>query len=197
MKSWLNKLKQMAERQPVDGPQMQQPSTDISRVTRFGMLSLLIGFGGFLAWAAWAPLDEGVPASGLVIVDSKRKAIQHLQGGIVEKILVRDGDLVKVHQPLIKLDQTQVGSILSTVRNNYWQSQALFDRLQAEQLRRSKIVPSGLLQSVAAEYRQSGVTEDMLARTARQAGSAIGETVGDSRPGVIAVARSSSSTGQS
>ncbi len=103
MKSWLNKLKQMAERQPVDGPQMQQPSTDISRVTRFGMLSLLIGFGGFLAWAAWAPLDEGVPASGLVIVDSKRKAIQHLQGGIVEKILVRDGDLVKVHQPLIKL----------------------------------------------------------------------------------------------
>jgi protease secretion system membrane fusion protein len=124
MKSWLNKLKQMAERQPVDGPQMQQPSTDIARVTRFGMLSLLIGFGGFLAWAAWAPLDEGVPASGLVIVDSKRKAIQHLQGGIVEKILVRDGDLVKVHQPLIKLDQTQVGSILSTVRNNYWQSQA-------------------------------------------------------------------------
>ena len=160
MKSWLNKLKQMAERQPVDGPQMQQPSTDIARVTRFGMLSLLIGFGGFLAWAAWAPLDEGVPASGLVIVDSKRKAIQHLQGGIVEKILVRDGDLVKVHPPLIKLDQTQLGSILSTVRNNYWQSQALFDRLQAEQLRRSKIVFSPeLLKAATAEPKARQIVE--------------------------------------
>lgn len=160
MKSWLKKLQQVADRQPIDGPQLQHPATDISKAVRLGVLSLALGFGGFIAWAALAPLDEGVPASGLVIVDSKRKTVQHLQGGIIDKILVRDGDLVQVNQPLIKLDQTQVGAILSTVRNNYWQSQALFDRLQAEQLRRSKIAFSPeLLKAAAKEPKAKQIIE--------------------------------------
>jgi protease secretion system membrane fusion protein len=139
MKNWLKKIQQVADSQPVDGENMQTPSTDINKVVRFGIATLVLGFGGFMLWAALAPLDEGVPASGVVIVDSKRKAVQHLHGGIVEKILVRDGDLVKANQPLIKLDQTQIAGEFSTVQTNYWQLQAMYDRLMAEQNRAGSI----------------------------------------------------------
>ena len=152
MKNWFKKLRGIAAaEQPALEPSLHRPSTDINKVARIGTLALIIGFGGSLLWAALAPLDEGVPASGVVIVDSKRKAVQHLQGGIIDKLLVRDGDLVQANQPLITLDQTQAEAVLQTVRNNYWQSQALFDRLQAEQNRHSKIAFSPKLLEAAAK----------------------------------------------
>jgi protease secretion system membrane fusion protein len=54
-----------------------------------------LGFGGFLLWAALAPLDQGVPTSGQVVVTGNRKAVQNLAPGMVEAILVKDGDEVK------------------------------------------------------------------------------------------------------
>src|SRR5439155_3262362 len=48
-------------------------TTDTGRAGRIGLWALAIGFGGFLLWAALAPLDEGVPAPGLVSIDTKRK----------------------------------------------------------------------------------------------------------------------------
>ena len=55
---------------------------------RLGLWALAIGFGGFLLWAGLAPLDEGVPAAGMVAIDTKRKAVQHLSGGIVQEVLL-------------------------------------------------------------------------------------------------------------
>ncbi|MEJ2794577.1 HlyD family type I secretion periplasmic adaptor subunit [Iodobacter sp. LRB] len=106
--------------------------TDTRSVTRLGLFILLFGLGGFLIWAIFAPLDEGVPTNGVVSVESKRKAIQHLQGGVISKILVKEGAEVQANQPLVLLDQTQINAVLSTVQNNYWQTQALADRLYAE-----------------------------------------------------------------
>lgn len=74
----------------------------------WGVLIALLGFGGFVLWAVLAPLDEGVVAQGTVNVDSKRKTVQHLRGGIVDQILVRDGDRVVKDQPLIRLNDTQL-----------------------------------------------------------------------------------------
>jgi len=74
----------------------------------WGMVLVFFGFGGFVAWAYFAPLDEGVITQGVVNVDSKRKTIQHLRGGIVKDILVRDGDRVVKNAPLIRLDDTQL-----------------------------------------------------------------------------------------
>lgn len=70
----------------------------------FGLATLLFGFGGFLLWAALAPLDEGVPVSGVVAVETYRKTVQHLNGGVVEQILVKEGDKVAAGQPLLVLD---------------------------------------------------------------------------------------------
>jgi len=73
-----------------------------------GFVLVVIGFGGFVAWAFMAPLDEGVVTQGVVNVDSKRKTIQHLRGGTVKDILVRDGDKVAKGAPLIRLDDAQM-----------------------------------------------------------------------------------------
>ena len=68
---------------------------DTGRPARWGVWMVIAGFGGFLLWSCLAPLDAGVVATGTVKVTSNRKAVQHLSGGTVEAILVREGALVK------------------------------------------------------------------------------------------------------
>ena len=58
-------------------------------------------------WAAFVPLAEGVPTMGKVVVDTKRKEIQHSVGGVIKEIYVREGDFVKKDQLLIKARRLQ------------------------------------------------------------------------------------------
>lgn len=74
---------------------------------RFGLMVLIFGFFGFILWAVFADLDEGVPSMGTIVVDSKRKMIQHPTGGVIEQVLVKDGEKVKEGQVLIRLISTQ------------------------------------------------------------------------------------------
>lgn len=76
--------------------------------TRLGWVIMVLGFGGFLLWAGFAPLDKGVPAEGTVITDGQRKIIQPAIGGVIEEILVRDGDVVGAGQLLVRLNELQV-----------------------------------------------------------------------------------------
>src|SRR5574344_658442 len=69
--------------------------TDTRGPARLGFWVLGVGFGGFLLWAALAPLNEGVPTHGMVTVDTKRKAVQHISGGIIKAVHVREGQFVK------------------------------------------------------------------------------------------------------
>lgn len=80
---------------------------DDNRPSRWGLWLVLAGFGGFLLWASLAPLDAGVVATATVNVADARKTIQHLTGGSVRAILVREGDQVKKGQALIELDSTR------------------------------------------------------------------------------------------
>lgn len=96
-----------------------QPPADAGRAARIGLWVLGLGFGGFLLWAGLAPLDEGVPTHGMVAIDTKRKAVQHLSGGIVKQVLVREGDLVQQGQPLIELDQAVARANYEAVRQRY------------------------------------------------------------------------------
>lgn len=77
---------------------------DIASPVRQGMFALVVMFGGFFTWAALAPLDEGVPLAAQVVVEGNRKAVQHLNGGIVSSIDVQDGDRVKAGDLLLTLD---------------------------------------------------------------------------------------------
>ena len=76
------------------------------RFVRRSALVCLIGLGGFLAWAGLAPLAEGVPAAGQIVVENDRQVVQHLEGGIIHELLVRDGDQVTAGEALLTLQET-------------------------------------------------------------------------------------------
>jgi protease secretion system membrane fusion protein len=99
---------------------------------RLGFWVLVVGFGLFLAWASFAPLDEGISAPGMVSVESRRKTIQHLQGGVVKRVLVKEGSLVKLGDVLIELDESAARAGQQSIRQNYLAQRALENRLLAE-----------------------------------------------------------------
>ena len=78
-------------------------ANDYQRYIRMGWTFIIGGLLTFSIWAATAPLDQGVPMSGTVTVESSRKAIQHPAGGSVEAILVREGQLVSGGEVLVRL----------------------------------------------------------------------------------------------
>jgi protease secretion system membrane fusion protein len=114
-------------------------SSDTSSVARTGLWVLGLGFGGFLLWAALAPLDEGVPTIGMVTLDTKRKSVQHLSGGIVKEVLVQEGQQVKEGDPLLRLDGAVAKSNYESVRQRYLGYRTMQSRLFAEQTDRDVI----------------------------------------------------------
>lgn len=126
---------------PVDAAEVAgHDKTDLGRAGRIGLWALGVGFGGFLLWAALAPLDEGVPGPATVALDTKRKTVQHLSGGIVKQVLVREGDEVSQGQVLIKLDDAVARANHEQVRQSYLGLLATLGRLQAEQTGATKVV---------------------------------------------------------
>jgi membrane fusion protein, protease secretion system len=108
-------------------------SNDAGKAGRIGVWALIAGVAIFLAWAAFAPLDEGVPSQGLVAINTKRKTVQHPTGGIVKEVLVGEGDRVTEGQPLIKLDEAATRAQYESVRQRYLANRAVQGRLTAEQ----------------------------------------------------------------
>src|SRR5690349_621892 len=87
---------------------VHRASGDWRAMLRQGHIVVFVLLGGFGLWASTARLDGAAVAGGVVAVQSSRKTIQHLEGGIVKEILVRDGDYVEANQELIRLDPTRV-----------------------------------------------------------------------------------------
>ncbi|NUU38983.1 HlyD family type I secretion periplasmic adaptor subunit [Pseudomonas sp. C2B4] len=105
---------------------------DVGKPARWGVWLVLAGFGGFLLWSWLAPLDAGVVATGTVKVTSNRKAVQHLSGGTVEAILVREGDVVKKGQEVVRLDSLRALAEQGAVSAQYIVSKTVENRLEAE-----------------------------------------------------------------
>lgn len=133
-----------AEATPTVGPGASGPAEsgndatlaaygDTRRASRVGLWALGIGFGGFLLWAALAPLDEGVAAPGQVSIDTHRKPVQHLAGGLVKEVLVREGQTVKEDQVLVRLDEATTKANYEASRQKYMTLRAMEGRLVAEQ----------------------------------------------------------------
>ena len=107
-KAWLLKhLERMQEARANEGDYEEH---DEQHYARLGWIVLIVGFGGFMLWALFAPLDKGVAAQGTVITDGQRKTIQTPLSGVVEEILVKDGDQVKAGQVLARLNNLQASA---------------------------------------------------------------------------------------
>lgn len=107
---------------------------------RLGLLVMLACVIVFGTWAALAPLDAAVVAHGTLVVESKRKMVQHLEGGIVKELLVTDGQAVVEGQALIRLDATRAQAGLSVVQGQLDSFMALDARLIAERDKLKEVV---------------------------------------------------------
>jgi protease secretion system membrane fusion protein len=147
------------------------PDTDYRREMRLGLWLLLFGFGGFLLWAILAPLDGGVPAPGVVAVESTRKKIDHLGGGVIDRILVRDGQAVKAGDDLIVLNETQARAALNATLGQWRTAVAMQARLEAERDGTSVVhIPKELTEAAGLPEVASLVrAQDNLFRSRRSA----------------------------
>jgi protease secretion system membrane fusion protein len=144
-----------------DSPPLLPPS---GRAGRIGWWALGLGLVAVVLWASFAPLDEGVPAQGSVTIDTKRKAVQHLTGGIVKEMLVHEGSVVTEGQVLARLDDVAARANMEAVRQRYLGLRAMQGRLTAEQAGLSKITYHPDLQAASVDplIRQQMVTQEQL-----------------------------------
>ena len=127
--------KATSEDQPVSEAQLASAARSLTDSRRPILLGIYLLTGAVLAvflWAIFAPLDSGVPAPGVVAVESKRKIVQHLTGGIIKAVHVSEAQFVKAGDPLIALDDTTVKANYDAVRQQYYSLLAQADRLRAE-----------------------------------------------------------------
>ena len=102
------------------------------RLILMGYLVLGAFISALLAWTLFVPLSSAAIAPGIVSVDGYSKKIQHLEGGIIKKILVKDGDIVTAGQTLITLDETQSREEYQSLRTQLVLAATRYARLIAE-----------------------------------------------------------------
>ena len=99
----------------------------------FGVIAASLFIGGFSAWTVFAPLSRAAVGDGVLQSFNQRRVIQHLEGGIISEILVREGDSVKKGDVLMRLDKTQSADNEDALKYQIWLQKAELARLHAEQ----------------------------------------------------------------
>lgn len=144
--------------------------TDARAYSRVGWIVVIAGVVAFLLWATLAPLDKGVPMEGFVASEGNRKAVQHLAGGIVDDILVREGEQVKAGQVLVRMNGIQAKAQYDATASRYFAARTAEARLLAER----DALPQPAFPSALSAYRddprvQSGIAVQRQLFAARRA----------------------------
>lgn len=105
----------------------------------FGAWMVLLAFGVFGLWSLLAPLDSAAIAPGHVVVDSNRKTISHYEGGIVDAIMVTDGQIVESGTPLLRLRGIQARAQVDLLKTQFLNNLAIEARLLAERDGKKKV----------------------------------------------------------
>jgi HlyD family secretion protein/epimerase transport system membrane fusion protein len=149
--------------------------TRVESAVWLGLFTLVVLVGGFLAWALLAPLNSAVLGGGTIVVETSRRDVQHLEGGIVREIFVRDGVEVQAGDVLLTLDPTRVNAALQIVRGQMDANLVLLARLRAEVAGADRILfEADLLQRAATDRDlrdlMQGQQQIFLARRASMQG---------------------------
>ncbi len=157
----------------VIGGAAPQPGPGLGRLVLSGLAVVAAMVAGLTAWSVLAPLQSAAVAPGSVSVEFNRKTIKHLEGGIVRRILVAEGEKVSAGQILIELDATQARAQLALLRGRRAAAGARYARLKAERTGAKRIGYPDWLERGRADSRIA----DIIARqtgifTARRAAMA-------------------------
>jgi len=149
----------------------EDESADTARPAKLGLWVLTVGFGGFLLWAGLVPLNEGVPTQGVVTIAAKRKTVQHLTGGLLRQVYVREGQFVKKGEPLIALEDGSVRANFEDARLRYFTLRAMEARLVAEQTDQARLVfhPDLQREQAIPLVKQILINQEQLFQSRRKA----------------------------
>lgn len=136
-------INKMVEQEPVNNTIEVEKDTSIGSeirgTTLFGISVVSLFVIGGMMWSSMASLSGAVIASGVVGVEGSKKTIQHLEGGIINTIRIKDGDRVKAGDVLIVLDDTRVLSRMQDLRNRVRTLAAREARLRTERANLTEI----------------------------------------------------------
>ncbi|MEG1609689.1 MAG: HlyD family type I secretion periplasmic adaptor subunit [Bilophila sp.] len=130
---------------------------DPHRIIRQGLVVIFLFFGVLGMWATFSEISGAVVGQGKVKIETERKTIQHLEGGIVDEILVREGDTVRAGQPLLLLESIQVDASVDMLRKQLTALLASQARYTAEKDIKTAIVWSDELMSLVEQTRSDDV----------------------------------------
>ena len=147
-----------------------QPKTGGAGIKGFVALGLLVvaGFiGGSAYWATASKLDGAVVAAATFVVEGNRKTVEHLDGGIVRTIAVRNGDLVEAGQTLLELDSTDLGVDLDVIKSQLSDLMVRRARLLAQLQGADGFTPDDVAASLAVamdptEWNPAYITQKLL-----------------------------------
>ncbi len=135
--------------------QDQQPATGNAWSTRkpiaVGLIGLFLLVGGFGTWAVLIEISGAIIASGRIEVDQNRQVVQHLDGGVIDDILIEEGDNVESGQLLVRLDDSEIRSSLAIAESQLFELMARRARLEAERDEHAVITFAPLLLQAAQE----------------------------------------------
>lgn len=123
----------------LDSRKLQPVQVEESQIRKSAARWFFMLLAVFMVWAFWAPLDQGVNISGNVVVTGYRKAVQHASGGVVQEILVREGDHVRQGDVLVKINPLNTEANLSNAELQYINLLVTESRLRAERLNKPKV----------------------------------------------------------
>jgi HlyD family secretion protein len=143
-----------------------------------GLFIVVFGVVGFFLWAGFAPLHSAAIAEGVVIADSRNKTVQHLEGGIVQEILVAEGDRIAEGQTLVRLESVRAEASLDRLITRRRAALALEARLIAESERQDAIgFPAELLEHLDEPEIEEVVAGQRALFEARQASTESGISI--------------------
>lgn len=150
-----------------------QLKTGLTRTATAGVIAAIVLFSGAIAWAQLTRISGAVIAVGSVEVEGKPKSVQHLDGGIVERIAVSDGQQVDEGDVLMQLDDTLLRANLLIYRTRLSEALATRDRLVAEQTEAAEITfdfSEPLIGDAETDLHRTGQTRIFEARRELEAG---------------------------
>lgn len=145
-------------------PEQNDAAWSAKRPMIIGLIGLVMLVGGFGTWAAMTEISGAIIASGRIEVDQNRQVVQHPDGGVVEAILVEEGDHVEAGEVLLRLDDTQLTSQLSITESQLFELMARRGRLEAERDSEREIAFAPLLIEVAQDHADAA---DLMAGQTR------------------------------